>query len=94
MTVAPRCASDAALPPADGSAGCGLDPSLPLAQDLLAHRRAARPDAGSAALLVPRSLSLPQREAPPFWETPRAATEMKLDRSPTMKKQVLRDVTY
>ena len=35
--------------------------------------RATRPDAASIARLVPRAFSLPQREAPPLWETPRAA---------------------
>jgi len=43
----------------------------------LAHRLAARPDAASTACLVPRSLSLPRREAPPLWETPRAANQSK-----------------
>jgi prolyl oligopeptidase len=43
-----------------------LEPSLSLARDPLTHRFAARPDAGSAARLVPRSLPLPRREAPPL----------------------------
>src|SRR5712691_6998357 len=53
-----------------------LSPSLPLARDVRqrAHRRATRPDTASIARLVPRAFSLPQREAPPLWETPRAAT--------------------
>src|SRR6266542_5013521 len=49
--------------------------SASLARDLLTHRRATRPDAASMARLVPfAALRLPRREAPPLWETPRAAT--------------------
>jgi len=59
-----------------------LSPSLPLARDVRqrAHRRATRPDAASIARLVSRAFSLPQREAPPLWETPRAATGVKAPR--------------
>ena len=39
------------------------------------HRRATRPDAASIARLIRASAPLPRREAPPLWETPRAATE-------------------
>ena len=46
-----------------------------LVRDLRLWRNGSRlGQRASTATLVPRSLSLPQREAPPLWESPRAAT--------------------
>src|SRR5262249_46579443 len=58
-----------------------------------AHRRTARPDAASTARLLPPHATLPRREAPPLWETPRAASSVELCRASRRRPEAVRNVS-